>query len=672
VTVLGCATGLALWFTWPLASQLTTHVAGRSVDAEQFLWAYWWFRQALVVRNISPFWTDMLYYPEGVSLRYFTTNTLHALLSIPLQPIVGLAPTFNLFGLASMIASCLSMAWLAYTISESRAGALLAGIAFAFAPAQIFHWRVGQLNMLSVEFLPLYIVCLHQTLRSQAGRWPWHWILAAAAGLACAALCDWQFALYLGIYSLLAVATALIRYPRRWLAIVGPAALIAVLAIAVLLPYALPMLGELRDDTYMLRSDLDTLYHAADVKAFLVPNPASPFWFDWAARQLAPLSDTGIVQTVVSLSFVTLALAAIGVFAHWRLARFWLATGAIFWVLALGPRLKWFGTTTDIPLPYLALFQLKIVQVSRFPARYAIITQIALAVLLALGVAALLQRLKGVARWRRDLLLGALSSALILELLPAPRFTEPLATAPSFFTDGVLSSAGAIVEQPNLSNRGMYFQTLHDRPVLWGELSRDNPAGPLLTFLRTGPAPRQPEIFDTARDWLCAATALRITHYVRYAETPRRPLAGTTLLRAEPGAELFRIDDPGDRETCVILDQSWQAPSNFEDGGIYRWIGQSARLGLLRRVPGGVTLRMNVHCFAGPRHVQIRNDGTTIAEAPACGWPPQPLVAQLDLSAGWTWIELASVEPASNPVDYGYPDNGPIAIAVSNLVVDSR
>jgi hypothetical protein len=675
LAVAGCAIALTLWYTWPIAAQLPSHVAGRSVDAEQFLWSYWWFREALTVQHSSPFWTDLLYFPEGVSLRYFTTNTLHALVSIPLQLIFGLPATFNLIGLAIFVATCASMTWLAYELSGSHAGALIGGIAFAFAPTQIFHWRVGQFNMLSVEFLPVYILCLYRVLHAQAERWPWRWILAAAAALACAALSDWQFAIYLGLFSLLAVGAMLIGSLRRWQAILGPSAVVAALAVIVLLPYILPMLSELASDNYMLRSDLDTLYHAADVKAFLVPNPASPFWADWSARQLAPLADTGIVQTVVSLSFVTLALAIIGALLRWRQARFWLFVGGVFWVLSLGPRLKWFGTITEIGMPYLALFQLKIMQVSRFPARFAMITQICLAIVAALGVAALLQRRDTAAqarRWPRPALIVVAGVALIAELLPAPNATEPLAPAPSFFSDGSLAGAGAIVEQPNPSNRGMYFQTLHGRPVLWGELSRDNPAGPLLAFLRTGPAPRQQEIFDAPRDWLCAAAALRITHYVRYASTPRRPPEGTTLLRAEEGAELYRIEDPGEQATCLALDRSWQAISKLEDGTVYRWIGQDARLGLLRRRPGAVRLSMHIHCFAGPRRVQLRQGEALVAEAPACGWPPQPLVAELELPAGWTWLQLASVEPASNPVDFGYPDNGPIAVGVSRLTAEPR
>jgi hypothetical protein len=672
LVLLCCAATLAIIFTWPLAAQLSSGVAGRSVDAEQFLWAYWWFRRSLVVQHISPFWTPLLYYPEGVSLRYFTTNTLHALLAIPLQAIFGLVMTFNLIGLAIFVAACISMVWLAYDLSGSRAGALVAGVAFAFAPMQVFHWRVGQYNMLSVEFLPLYMLCLRRVLQADARRW--RWVLAAAVALACAALCDWQFLIFLGLYSLLAVVAALLGDRRRWRSILGPALLVAALAAGVLLPYVLPMLGELSSDSYMLRSEDDTIIHAADVKAFVVPNPASRFWGDWATAQLAPLSDIGVVQTVVSVSLVTLALAAVGTLRRWRQARFWLITGGLFWLLSLGPRLKWFGTLTDIQLPYALLQQFKIVQVSRFPARYAMITQICLAVLAALGVAALLQRrdaTKGL-RWLRPAMVGIAGLALVAELLPMPRFVDPLAPAPSFFTDGTLAGAGAIVEQPNPSNRGMYFQTLHGHPVLWGELSRDNPAGPLLDYLRLGPSPRPREIFDSRSNWLCAAAALGITHYVHYGDAPTGAPTGTTLLRTEPDVSLYQLDDLDRNQTCIFLEQGWLAQGKLDDGTFYRWTGQVARVGLLRQAPGLAKLRLRIHCFDGPRHVQVRRDGAVLGEAPACGYPPQQLDVAIELPAGRTWIEIASVEPASNPADFGFSEQQLIAIGVSQLVVEQQ
>jgi len=671
--VLSSASLLAIWFTWPLAALLGTHVAGRSVDAEQFLWSYWWFKRAIFSEHVSPFTTHLLYYPEGVSLRYFTTNTLHALISIPLQWLVGLVPAYNLIGLATFVAIVLTTAWLAYDVSGSRAGALFAGVAFAFGPTQVFHWRVGQYNMLAVEFLPVYILWLRRLTISDT--WNWRALLATATSLACASLCDWQFALFLGLFTLIAVAVVLAQRPQGWRLIAGQTAVACAIAVVVLLPMMAPMLAELNDHPYMVRKESDTIFHSADVAMFLPPNPASPFWGHWSSEQLNHFTESGIVATVVSMSYVTLALAIVGAIAWRRRARSWLIIGAIFWVLALGPRLKWFGTATNIPLPYLLLFQLKLVQISRFPARYAIFTQICLAVLAAGGIAALLRRARDMPRgvWRaRAALAGLAGAALVVELVPAPRYVEPLSQAPAFFTDGTLSSAGAIVEQPNPSNRGMYFQTLHGRPVLWGELSRDNPAGPLLTYLRTEPSQLQRDIFDTQRNWLCTAAAMRITHFVRYGSPPARPPAGMTLMRAGQGAALYRLDEPDMNETCVLLDSGWQDSRKLEDGTLYRWIGQAARITLLRRIPGVVTLGLHIHCFAMPRHVQLRRNGQVIAEAPACGWPPQPFDAQIDLPAGATSIEIASVEPASNPADFGYAETEPIAIGVSQLTITSR
>ena len=668
--VLGCAAILTVWFTWPLAALLGSHVGGRSVDAEQTIWAFWWFREALAVQHVSPFSTTMLYYPEGTSLRFFATDTLHAIMSIPLQPLLGLVPTFNLFALAVFITTCLGMAWLAWDVAGSRAGAVLAGVAFAFGPTQVFHWRIGQYNMLAVEFLPLYPLALRQLLRSRG--WSWRAILATAVTLACAALCDWQFVIYLGLYSLLAVGAALWHEPRAWRRTLPPAIVAGALAFAVLLPYVVPMLRELGgDNPYMLRTEQDTIYHSADIADFFLPNPAHPVWGDWAARQAAALNAPGIIPLIVSTSYVLLALALLGALTHWRAARFWALAGAIFWVLSLGPRLKWFGAQTDIPLPYLALFQFKIVQITRFPARYFMITEICLAVLAAFGVATLLRAgaSGAVARWR--VALAALAGVLLVfELWPAPRFAEPLAPVPSFYADGTLAQAGAILEQPNSSNRGMYFQTFHQRPVLWGELSRDNPAGPLLSMLRAGPPAAQPDLIDATRNWQCTLAQLNITHAVRYpSEKPLPPLPGARELRADAGATLYALADPGASATCAWLDAGWQPPParKLDDGTPYRWTGQSAQFALLRRTPGKITLSMNLHCFAGPRHVQLRQGGAVLAEQPACGFPPQPLSVTLDLPAGWSWFELASAEPASNPADFGYPPGDPIAIGVSRL-----
>ena len=663
------AAALTVLYTWPLASQLSTHVAGRSVDAEQFLWSYWWFRQTLFHRDLSPFWTNMLYFPDGTSLRYQTTNTFHALLSVPLQSILGLVPTFNLIGLAIFVASFWGMAWLAFDLSRSRVGAVIAGCAFAFAPMTVFHWRVGQYNMLSVEFVPVYIAALLRALRPDQPRRV-RWVLVATVSLVCAALCDWQFIIYLGLFSLIAVAVALVQHRRVWRDLLVRSSAIAVVAFATLLPFTLPMLQELRSgNPYMVRRESDTVYHSADIAEFLVPNPASPLWGSWAEAQLNRINPPGIINTVVSFDYVLLVLAGIGLVLCWREGRFWAIVGAVFWVFALGPQLKLFGQVTTIRLPYLALFQLQIVQISRFPARFYLITLLCMAILAALGVAALLRR-QPPRRQRATASIAIL--ALLIELWPAPRYTETLSQPPSFYTDGTLASAGAVIEQPNVSNRGMYFQILHGRPIIWGELSRDNPTDDLVTAFRNGPPTGQRELFDSVANWNCVAVAAGVTHWVAYAAAGvPTPPPGAQLIRAEPRGSLYALPASA-QATCLWLGTGWRAVRPLDDGTLYRWTDQTARLGLVRRTAGRIRVQMHLHCFAGPRTIRLLRNGSVLAEQQACGWPPKPISVDLDLPAGWTWLDITSLEPATNPSTLGYPDTEPIAVGISKLVVSER
>ncbi|MFN8569153.1 MAG: hypothetical protein U0Z44_16910 [Kouleothrix sp.] len=436
----------------------------------------------------------------------------------------------------------------------------------------------------------------------------------------------------------------------------------------VLLPYVVPMLrGWPATTRTCCARRIDTIYHSADVAEFLIPNQPARCGGAWATRQIAALTAPGIIATVVSTSYVLLALALAGVLARRRVVVFWLLAGAIFWVLALGPRLKWFGAHTDLPLYW------------RYSAQDR--ADHALPGALCDYHADLPGRAGGLRHWRaagyaRRQASGAPAygawgcrrAGAGARAWPAARFVRATRAHPSFYTDGTLAGAGALLEQPNPSNRGMFFQTQHQRPVLWGELSRDNPAGPLLSYLRAGPPPATPEIIDAPRTGsvLRPRSASRTWPATNPPSRCRR-WPGATRVRSTPGAELFALSDPGPATTCLWLGPGWLPARRLDDGRPYRGTAPTARFALLRRTPAAVRLRLQLHCFAGPRHVQLRQGAAQLAELSACGWPPQPLEVPLDLPAGWSWFELTSTEPASNPADFGYPDTDPIAVGVSGF-----
>src|SRR3989338_11277111 len=71
--------GISIIFTYPMIFRLD---AFPSTGAETIppgsdiffqLWGLWWFKQA-VINFTNPFWTNFIFYPQGVSLLYTITS----------------------------------------------------------------------------------------------------------------------------------------------------------------------------------------------------------------------------------------------------------------------------------------------------------------------------------------------------------------------------------------------------------------------------------------------------------------------------------------------------------------------------------------------------------------------------------------------------------------------
>ena len=214
-----------------------------------------------------------------------------------------------------------------------------------------------------------------------------------------------------------------------------------------------------------------------DVGAWLTPNPLHPLWGNpdgWLSRL-----PNGFDENVASISWIAVAVIALAALcARFRGPRgWWVFTGIFAW-LSLGPFVSIAGVNTYIPTPWAVLRYLPIIGAARMPTRMTILVMLGVSMLLALAVAHLRRR---VARPR--LLIAVVAVLLIVELLPSPR---PLYSAavpelhrtiandprpvrvlnlPFGLKDG-LSERGAY------SARYQYFQTVHEKRLIGGYLSR--------------------------------------------------------------------------------------------------------------------------------------------------------------------------------------------------------
>ncbi|MEW5717927.1 MAG: hypothetical protein AB1817_04805, partial [Chloroflexota bacterium] len=227
-----------------------------------------------------------------------------------------------------------------------------------------------------------------------------------------------------------------------------------------------------------------------DLLSFFVPNARSTF-FPGTPLKIAGVNAPTKPGDESALSpdrqafvgYIVLALAAYATLRQWRRARFWFFAAILFALFALGPSLHIFGRDTTIPLPYLALHEIPIVNHIRIPMRYGIVVMFALAMLAALAIYDLQKRLAEfrlpfkfyVSRFAFLLLpllilLEYVSLPYPIQRIEIPRVYEQIARVPGDFT---------ILEIPTFNWRYAatteMYQPIHGKRILRAYTNRIAP-----------------------------------------------------------------------------------------------------------------------------------------------------------------------------------------------------
>jgi len=215
-----------------------------------------------------------------------------------------------------------------------------------------------------------------------------------------------------------------------------------------------------------------------DVMSFLLPNPNHPFAPAALRAWLSPRPDA-YLENVASLTLVALVTIVAAIRCGWRPSRFWIAMAVAFGLLSLGPFVRLGGLDTHVPGPWALARYVPIVSLARSPARLDIVLMLAVSVLFAAALAWLANRSP---RHRRRLL-ATVSVALLFELLPVPRILYS-ANIPGFYGRIAADPRDVrVLELPfgvrdgtrsvgNFSARSQYFQTMHEKRLIGGYLSR--------------------------------------------------------------------------------------------------------------------------------------------------------------------------------------------------------
>jgi hypothetical protein len=500
IRVLAAYLLLTLLMTWPLGAQLTKTLPDGG-DGWQFMWNLWWVKTAVVDLHTSPFHTSLLYYPFGTNLYMDTLTPLLGMVSIPLQLLgVSLITIYNLLVLSSFVLAGYGTYLLVHYLTRVRSAAFVAGIIFAFCPYHFAH-LLGQLNLISLQGLPFYILALYKTwgaveppltddTRQPPGRHPFLWAGLAGLFLALNAYIEWTYALFLILFTLGFVAWQVLvarRGPGWW----GSAlrlGLVGGISLLLTIPVLGPMLQEARTTTYAQMPLQNSVWLSSDSTDAFVPSTFHPLW-----RLTGPVLDSHYVgrapaERIVFVGYTTLVLSIVGLRALRRRKHvlFWGCTALAGWIFSLGPILHVWGERfflgQRIPLPYAGLYFLPFFNILRVPSRFMVLTMLALAVLVGYTLAT---GLREQPRWwpkRLRPVAGAWLSAgagvlILFEYLAVPYPMLPLDYQLPFYQE-LAAEPGqfAILDLP-LTPITIYeaYQTIHHHPIVGGYLSRQPP-----------------------------------------------------------------------------------------------------------------------------------------------------------------------------------------------------
>ena len=431
---------------------------------------------------------------------------------------------------------------------QSRLAPVLAGLIYAFASSKLFYVSLGQFNIASSQWIPFCVLYLLRMGRSTTGRSSFRYALFAALFLTFQAWAELTYASFLLIFIalyflwLLLVPTlcvgmpfgrsashlveqepptrsVLTAFPRRaWVraisnrstersrrslqSLIPRFALLGLTFLLGISPFLWAMIPDLRreGDFFASGGGFADLF-SADLMGYLIPTRLHPLLGQWVAGLPFP-NDKG---QQIYIGYSALVLLIIGAATLLRQPQirirltgwFWLLMTVFFWLLTLGPHLRWAGHDLPISGPFGLISKLPFFSGNRYPSRYSVMLMLCVAVLVGYGVQNAGAKGRPGMRNAESPSRSRFSSALMVLVvviflfehasfpLPindfrVPEIYQKLAAQPGDFTllelpTGWRNGARVLGKSDKLIMMQQFYQTVHGKRRLGGNTSR-NPA----------------------------------------------------------------------------------------------------------------------------------------------------------------------------------------------------
>lgn len=455
--------------TFPLILHFNTHFFTDTGDGLTNIWNIWWIDKAVTELHQSPFFTAYIHFPQGTSLLAHTLNPFNGFVCIGLLPFMSLTQAFNFMVLFSFVVGGWTAFLLAFHLSRSYFGSLLAGFITTFSGYHFAHAQ-GHMQLVSLEWIPLFVLCWLLFLEKPSVLRG----LGASAALSAVLFCDYYYFFFcilagglVFVWFAYRKKDAFFLLRRKTIAPVGAFA-------AGCLLFCAPLIVAL-----MVFNSRHTLLgvHDADVYSLDLLAPVIPGGH-WRFEALTRFYWTRLTGNFHESS-VHIGLSVIVVLIlTWAVRKkikakglgLWYFMGLFFLILSLGPVLHIWGQEIPwVKLPYVALeWIFPPLRLGGMPVRMMVMVTLCAGVIFAAGFRKIF-----VENFRKRWYVAFLLPLLVVEYLPSPMprtrvevppYVEALKNLPG--KKGVIDAAA---EQPSFA---LYYQIIHEKPIAEGYIAR--------------------------------------------------------------------------------------------------------------------------------------------------------------------------------------------------------
>jgi hypothetical protein len=559
------------------------------------------------------------------------TDRAGRLLSRVVHPVAA----YNLIVLLSFPLTAAATYLLAWYLTRSQAAALIAALAFTFAPPRLAHAAYHP-HVVQTQWLALYLLALFALV----DRPSWPRALAAAAASGALVLSNF----YGGLIGAAITPVAVVAF---WIARRDTAAGVRPLVIAIVTMAAIAAAGVAIVATrapalfaeyspVAFRSNEVTLY-SARWWAYLTPPVDHPLAGGWSSGVFARARENvALVEQQVFAGYALLALAGVAVtlaLVRWRRDPRWrpilavAAIGASAAIISIGPPSGSCEASAWAP----ACVLYRIAPMFRSYARFAIAVHLALAIVAGAGAVMLAERSRAGVMWACGLLAVA-----AVEYAPLP-----------WRAHDVLPTAGHrwIARQPG---SGAVFDCVANHPSVSS-----------VSWLMRRAVTVQSPMFPTCADPRIG-DRLAVTNYAyvvvrrgpRDQQLPER-VTSLTRIAEFPDSRVYAVAPSPPPVSVVAVEGFYEYEA---DGASWRqWMTSQGRW-FVWSVPGEtnrVSLSMRLSSFRIPRAVDLALDGRPAGRLQVGTAPATFTAGPWDFDQGTHTLTFTAGGPALRPADDG-------------------